>query len=109
MSRITKKISSFTRSDIAKLLKNAQLKLRIKGVRVLAASSSLPEFGRILMIIPRRSGNSPQRNLIRRRLKSIFREEKLCEKLKDIVVIVRSEGINTPFDALRTMLVEATN
>lgn len=104
MPRATKKISSFTQSEITKLLNTARVKARIPGLRILAASSSLPEHGRILIITPRRSGNAPQRNLIRRRIKSIFIQDELCNKKIDLVIIVRREGIETSFGNLRKLL-----
>ena len=107
MSEVTKNISSFTQSDISTLLKTARVKARIPGLRILTASPALAEHGRILIITPRKSGNAPQRNLIRRRLKSIFIEDHLYNKKIDFVVIVRSEGIKTPFAALRKLLARA--
>ena len=97
MPRVTKKISSFTQLDITKLLKTAKVKARIPGLRILAALSTLPEHGRVLIITPRRSGNSPQRNLIRRRIKAIFVEDELYKKNIDLVVVVRREAIDTSF------------
>lgn len=104
MPRVTKKISSFTQSEITKLLNTARVKARIPGLRILAAPSSLPEHGRVLIITPRRSGNSPERNLIRRRIKAIFIEDELTQRNIDIVVIVRREGIDTSFGNLKKLL-----
>lgn len=107
MPRVTKKISSFTQSEITKLLTTARVKTRIPGLRILAAQASLPEHGRVLIITPRRSGNAPQRNLIRRRIKAIFIEDELYTKNLDLVVIVRREGIETSFGTLKKLLTRA--
>ncbi len=104
MPRVTKKISSFTQSEITKLLNTARVKARIPGLRILAAPASLPEHGRVLIITPRRSGNSPQRNLIRRRIKAIFIGDELYSKKMDLVIIVRREGIDTSFGTLKKLL-----
>ena len=53
---------------------------------------------------PRRSGNAPQRNLIRRRLKAIFYEEKLYQGPYDCIIFVTQEAVKTPFPALRELL-----
>jgi len=45
-----------------------------------------PSFGKILIIIPGKTGNAIKRNKIRRQIKAIFYEEKLFEK-PDILVI----------------------
>lgn len=107
MPRVTKKISSFTQTDIKKLLEAARVRVRIPGLRILTASSLLPDYGRVLIITPRRSGNSPQRNLIRRRIKALFIEDKLYEKGFDFVVVVRREGIDTSFGTLKKLLSRA--
>jgi ribonuclease P protein component len=105
MPRLTKKISSFTQSEITKLLSTARVKGRIPGLRILTASSSLSsDHGRVLIITPRRSGNAPQRNLIRRRIKSIFIEDELSKMNIDIVVIVRREAIDISFGELKKLL-----
>jgi len=97
-------ISSFRQSEITELLKNAQVKTRIPGLRILTAPSLLTEYSRILIITPRRSGNAPQRNLIRRRIKSIFVEDNLFKNGFDFIVIVRREGIETDFKTLKKLL-----
>ena len=107
MPRVTKKISSFTQLDISKLLKAAQVRVRIPGLRILTASALLPDRGRVLIITPRRSGNSPERNLIRRRIKSLFVQDGLYLKGLDFVVIVRREGIDTSFGTLKKLLSRA--
>lgn len=107
MPRVTKKISSFTQSDITKLLKNAKVRVRIPGLRILTAPASLPDHGRVLIITPRRSGNAPQRNLIRRRIKSLFIEDGLYLKNLDFVIVVRREGIETSFGTLKKLLSRA--
>lgn len=109
MPRVTKKICSFTQSEITKLLSTARVKARIPGLRVLTAPASLPDFARVLIITPRRSGNAPQRNLIRRRIKYIFIEDELSSKKLDIVIIVRREGIETSFGELKKLIHRALN
>ncbi len=108
MAGITKKISSFTQSEITKLLKEAKVAVRIPGLRILTAPASLPSQGRVLIITPRRSGNAPQRNLIRRRIKSIFIEDGLSTKNLDFVVVVRREAIETGFGTLKKLLARAS-
>ncbi len=106
MSHTAKNISSFTQQDVAYLLKNAHVKARIPGLRVLMAPA-LQEHGRILVVTPRHSGNSVKRNLIRRRLKSLFHQEQFSAHKYDCVVLVKKEGIATSFEDLKQLLTKA--
>ncbi len=69
-------------------------------------SSRLP--GRILIITPRKIGNAPQRNLLRRRLKAIFREEKIFNYSYDFVVYSRKGSADLSFEDLKAILFEAS-
>lgn len=101
-----KKISSFLQSEIDALFKQARVKVRYAGVRILTAPSKKPS-GRILIITPKSSGNSPERNLFRRRIRALFREKKLFERSKDFVVITDKRGISLPFSKLGQLLLRA--
>ncbi|MGC2310458.1 MAG: ribonuclease P protein component [Candidatus Babeliaceae bacterium] len=71
---------SFTlksRQEITKTLKRAFSVCKYPELEIRVAPIGLP--GRLLLIIPKRVGNAPQRNRIRRRLKAIFVENKLFE------------------------------
>ncbi len=106
MPELTKNISSFTQQDIAYLLKNSHVKARVPGLRVLLAPANF-NYGRILIITPRQSGKAVYRNKIRRRLKTIFYEQKLFLHGHDCVVIVKKEGIHTSFENLKKLLYQA--
>jgi ribonuclease P protein component len=65
------------------------------------------DFGRVLIIASRKVGNAPQRNLVRRRIKAIFYEEKLFERAFDCVVILYQKAVELPFDQLKDLLLAA--
>lgn len=94
---------AFTQEEIQFLLKNAHLKARLPGLRVLLAPAQ-QSSGRLLVITPRHSGNAVKRNKIRRRLRSIFHEERWYNAGCDCVVIVKKEGILTSFEQLQQLL-----
>jgi len=97
------KLSSFTRSEISDLFKRARVAVRYSGIRILAATASLP-YARVLMVTPRASGNAPERNLFRRRIKAIFKENNLTIQKKDIIVIVDKRAIALTFEKLKQLL-----
>ncbi len=91
------------------LLKKARLvhrqaELDIRSLPRDIESSRLP--GRILIITPRKVGNAPQRNLLRRRLKAIFREEKIFEKSHDMIIYCRKGAAGLTFQDLKSLLVD---
>lgn len=106
MSRIAKRISSFKSSEVSLLFQYAQAVYKSAGLTILQAPAQ-QDFGRILVITPRRVGNSPERNSIRRRCKAVFYQEKLYTLGFDCAIIVRPEALNYSFDILKKILVDA--
>jgi len=100
------KISSFTKAEITSLFKKARIKVRTCEVRILTASA-LRDLGRILIVTPRKSGSSPERNCFRRRIKAIFREECFFEKKVDFVVIANKKGVALSFKRLKELLLRS--
>lgn len=95
---------SFSQSEARKCFNEARRALKHPGLTILLAPHA-QQFGRILVVIPRRAGNAPQRNKIRRRLKAVFHEEKLFEYPFDCIVIIRQEAQKLSFDELKELLV----
>lgn len=100
-----RKTVKFTQHDVKALLAKAKRVLRQPGLDILLAHSDLP-YGRLLIITPRRIGNAPERNRVRRRLKAIFREQELFTRPYDCVVIVKTNGISLSFDSLKNSLIK---
>lgn len=103
MPSIVKKISKFTKREIDTLFKDARRVVKNQFCTILLAPRQ-KEFGRVLIIASRKVGNAPERNLVRRRIKSIFYEEKLFERPFDCVVIVYKKAVTLPFDQLKDLL-----
>ncbi len=98
-----KKLSSFTRTEVATLFKSARAKVKLPGLRILKAPTINP-LGRVLIVTPRRVGNSPERNLLRRRVRAIYREGKLYLYPYDCVLLLGKECLLVPFDELRRLI-----
>ena len=60
--------------------------------------------GRILIITPRKVGNAPERNKLRRRLTALFHEESFYKKPYDILIYARKGSADLSFDALKRIL-----
>lgn len=63
-------------------------------------------FGRFLIVIPKKYGNAPQRNKLRRQLKVIFLNLKLYETKFDYAIIVRPTLKNYDFAKLTQILMD---
>jgi len=105
MPGIAGKISKFTKREIDYLFQHARRIVRNQFCTILVAPRQKSDFGRVLIVVSRQVGNAPERNLIRRRIKSIFYEEKLFAFDLDCVVIVYKKMVTLPFDQLKTLLV----
>jgi ribonuclease P protein component len=106
MPSIAKEISKFTRREIEHLFKHARCLFKAASCTVLAAPRQ-GAFGRILIITSAKVGNAPERNLIRRRIKSIFYEEKLFEYSVDCAFIAQKKLVDLSFPELKQLILEA--
>ncbi len=62
--------------------------------------------GKLLIVIPRKAGKAHERNLIKRRIKAIYYEEKLYEKSIISIILVREEATKISFEELKKFLVK---
>lgn len=108
MPRITKQISSFTQSEIKELFKTTRIVINQEKI-VMRVGPAKKEIGRLLLVISRKVGSAPQRNLLRRRLKSIFYQDKFYTLHKDCIIIARPGITTIPYEELRTLLQQAFN
>ncbi len=108
VSQAPKKISSFSKIEIARLFKEATVKVRYPGVRILAGPLFPGQlYAKLLMVVSRRVGNAPQRNLIKRRLRAIFKEERLFLGMYNLTIIVDNRVIALPFTHLKALMLKA--
>lgn len=106
MPRIAREITRFTKQEIDQAFAQAERVAHNPYITILRAPRQ-KEFGHILIIASRKIGNAPQRNKLRRQLKSIFYEEKLYELPYNCIIITRPGATEISFDQLKEMLVKA--
>lgn len=68
------------------------------------SSPKKKEFARLLIITPKKIGNAPQRNMMKRRLRAIFYENLLFNGTNDLVAIVKKEALTLPFENLKATI-----
>jgi ribonuclease P protein component len=84
-------LTKYSKLEIEKLFKTISLKFRRVGLEILLAPRSL-NYGRLLLSVSRRTGNSPQRNLFKRRMRAVFYENQLFNLNFDWVIIVKTKS-----------------
>jgi ribonuclease P protein component len=106
MAKLIRKITQFSPSEIDSLWKQARRVVRHAGLHLLKAPRS-GSLGRILMVIPKRIGDAPTRNKLRRQLRHIFYENKLFNGDSDWIVIARPGADKITFATLQDLFLQA--
>lgn len=105
--KVPKDLSRFTKLEMNAVFKAAFSVHKDQFITILASRPSIKEYGRALFITPKKIGNAPKRNKIRRRIKSIIRENKLYERKQDMVFIVKSLSSKPSFDKIKKIVLKA--
>ena len=100
---IARRFTQFSQSEVSRLFSSAR---RIhRGVYWdILVSPRVHDYGRLLAIAPRLLGTSPERNLIRRRVKSVFFEKQAYDSAYDIVILLKKKALDLPFKDLESKL-----
>lgn len=110
MPKIASNLSVFKESEVKEIIRKAKRVLRHPGLDVLLnPAPEINNFGRILVITSRKVGNATERNLIRRRIKSIFYQEKLYEQKVDYICFIKPGGCLLTFDELKSIILSIKN
>ena len=100
---IPRALTSFTPHEIKKLLYQGRL-ICTDAVLDIKALPIKRAFAKILIVTPKKIGSAPQRNLIKRRIKSLFYEEKLYERSHDFAVFCKKGSTKLSFQELKQHL-----
>jgi ribonuclease P protein component len=100
MSSIAGKITKFSKKEISYLFQHARRVFKNSAFIILLSPRQI-DFGRLLIVASRKVGNAPERNKIRRRIKSLFYEEKFFDIPFDCVVIVYKKANQVSYDQLK--------
>jgi ribonuclease P protein component len=105
MSSIARRITQWKRTEIASALYNSRRVYKSEELDIrVAPMPDYTEHGRILIIVPRKVGNAPERNRIRRRLKAIFYEEKLYSRGYNWILFIKKPALALPFSRLKDIM-----
>jgi|GEM_PF-1484939 len=126
------KFFSYSQSEAKKFLENSKTSARVLGLKLVVERSKKPTpstgndtetsetppnialetpeeptHGKLLIVIPRRVANACGRNLIRRRLKAIYTENKLFKNTKRYALFVYPEAKALSYQQLAEFLTKA--
>lgn len=99
-------ITLFNRKEVALFFKNAR-RIAVNDAFTILAAPRVHTFARILIITPRAIGTSVARHRLRRRLKHIFYQEQLLNRLiYDIAVITRSAALTYDYISIKNFILK---
>lgn len=107
-----KNLCSFSQKDARSVLKNGSFLARTVGLKIIETpfgekSVQPTSYGRILIVIPRKVGPACTRNLIRRRIRALYLEEKLFTRTSATTIFVYPEARSYSFEQLKDFLKQA--
>ena len=104
MPRIARRITQWSQKDITTLFRASQYVLRHPGIDIKKAPKT-SDIGRVLIVIPRKVGTAPQRNLIRRRIKAVFYENRLFDYPYDWLFFIKPAACALAFSDFQELIV----
>lgn len=105
--KVPKDLSRFTKKEINAVFEAAFSVYKDDFITILAARPSIKDHGRSLFVTRKRIGNAPERNLIRRQIKSIIIENQLHSKQQDTIFIIKSLESKPAFNEISKIVTKA--
>jgi ribonuclease P protein component len=101
---VARAITQLDRAHIIHLFHVAKRIHKAQGLEIRCAPKKLGH-SKILIVTPRACGSAVERNLIKRRIKSIFYQEKLFERPYDCIVFVYPQAHALSFEELTQLFI----
>lgn len=98
-----RELTRFKKKEIDDLFKRSKRLGSNQGLTILGGKSAF-SYGKILVIIPKTVGSAPIRNQIKRRLKTIFYEQRFYQRGLDAIILVRKQGARYSYGTLLTFM-----
>jgi len=99
---------SFTKKEVGFAFQRARACKQIKGLKVIRVPKLLTSniaHGKLLIVTPGKAGKAHKRNLLRRRIQSIFWEENLYNHKLITIVYAYREAMNLSFDEIKAFII----
>jgi ribonuclease P protein component len=107
-----RQLFTFTKLEVATAFKHAHLKTYHQGLTLLQAplehAPRSEPYGKLLIIIAAAAGKAHDRNAMKRRLRSVFYQEKLYRTDPSFwILIVKKKAVGMPFKDIEKFLQES--
>jgi ribonuclease P protein component len=96
---------SFTPQEIRSLFRTTTVVIKTAILEIKKRPVAL-SYGRFLIVVPRRAGSAVERNKLRRRLKTLFYEEKLYDRGFDLLLFAQKGAASLSFETLKELLLK---
>lgn len=100
---IARLITRFSTPEIKKLFAHAHT-VCVSKMFDIRRAKGIHEYGRVLIVIPRNVGTAVERNRIRRRLKSIFYQQKIYHHGYDYLIFVKPPAATASYQEIKNDL-----
>lgn len=88
MARVSQSLSTFSQNEIARFFKSSRRVYKGPSFDILCLPQSM-SHGRLIVVTPRKIGNAPARNKIRRQLKALYFTNSLYDLPVDCMIIIK--------------------
>jgi len=99
-------LSKFKYKEIQQIFKKARYSYSSQALDI-KLSPATANFGKLLIIIPKKVGNAPERNLIKRRLKSIFYENQIYNYLYNFLIYCKPSILQLNYKELKEIMLNS--
>lgn len=104
ISHTNRRHTQWTTSEIQLFFRRARRTYQSPELDIRLAPQHYPPWGHLLIVVPRKVGNAPQRNLFKRRIKALYHELQLERSGYDIAIFAKPGASKLSFADLKTLL-----
>ncbi|BDC34679.1 hypothetical protein Noda2021_06370 [Candidatus Dependentiae bacterium Noda2021] len=106
MTRVSQSLSTFSQHEIARFFKSSRRVYKGPSFDILCLPQS-KSHGRLIVVTPRKIGNAPARNKIRRQLKAIYFTNRFYELPVDCMIIIKKLPVSHESSEIISLLSSA--
>lgn len=106
---IARLITSFKKKEIANLFKSSKIAYKSPAIEIRRANRTKTNFSRILPIVQKSFGNSPERNYFKRIIRSIFYQNRIFESSFDFIIMAKSPVSKISYDYVKQILIQSSS